>query len=96
MLKMHHVKRMEAMEQRLNKRGAESVAALGALMDAVEPMYVLDYIPNKALRHGYIDAVRNFRGPHHADHLTFRVHQLLRDRRANDVPLAGRNLRAAG
>lgn len=80
LLKKHHVKRMETIEQLMRKRGAEAVATLEALMDAVEPMFVLDHIPNKALRHDYVSQVRSHKGPHAADYLTFRVRQLLRAR----------------
>jgi hypothetical protein len=92
MLKRHHVKRIEAIEQRLNKRGPEAVAAFKTLMDAVEPLFVLDHIPNKALRHDYISQVRTHKGPHAAEHLTFRVHQLVRARRDADIPLAAHAL----
>lgn len=90
LLKLGHVKQMEAIEQRKNRRGSDAVAALVQVMEAVEPTFVLDYLPTKELRHGYIRLVRLNRGPHEADRLTFQVKQLLDQRRQRDEPLSAR------
>lgn len=81
-LRMHHAHRPAYILRLREKRSADAVAALEAAMDAIEPAYVLDYLPNYTQRHAYVAEVRQYRGDNPADHLAAQIRALIGTRAA--------------